>query len=88
MVLFECIFEFLDEKFFVVDLEIVMFLEDMKGKVEFKYVLFFYDGKWKVLNNVLIDIKEGQMVVLVGYIGSGKMFIVNLIICFYDVNEG
>lgn len=84
----ERIFEFLDEKPLVADLETATSLEDMKGKVEFKHVSFSYDGKRKALNNVSIDIKEGQTVALVGHTGSGKTSIANLITRFYDVNEG
>ncbi len=45
-------------------------------------------GKRKALNNVSIEIKEGQTVALVGHTGSGKTSIANLITRFYDVNEG
>ncbi|NGY85991.1 ABC transporter ATP-binding protein [Bacillus megaterium] len=68
----ERIFEFLDEKPLVADLETATSLENMKGKVEFEHVSFSYDGKRKALNNVSIEIKEGQTVALVGHTGSGK----------------
>lgn len=52
--------------------------------VEFRNVMFFYDGVWDVFFDILFMVNEGEIVVLVGYMGSGKSFIINLLMCFYE----
>lgn len=49
----------------------------------FSYLL----GK-EILYGVLIYVYCGEMVVFVGLIGLGKMMVMNLLNCFYDVDSG
>lgn len=58
------------------------------GKIEFCNVIFFYDGKNEVLKNISFVVNFGEIVVLVGYIGSGKSLIINVFMCFYEFYEG
>ena len=66
------------------------FPEIFKGKIEFKNVTFAYPTKpkQKILKNLSLIINPGEQVALVGYSGSGKSTIIQLIERFYDVNEG
>ncbi|CAD2076419.1 ABC transporter ATP-binding protein [Phocicoccus pinnipedialis] len=58
------------------------------GHIEFKNVTFSYDGKVDVLKNISFEVKPGETVALVGHTGSGKSSIINLIMRFYEFNEG
>lgn len=49
---------------------------------------FSYDGKTKVLENVNLEIKEGEQIAVVGASGEGKTTLIQLIARFYDVTEG
>ena len=61
-----------------------------KGKIEFKNVTFAYPTKpnIKILKNLSLLIEPGQQAALVGYSGSGKSTIIQLIERYYDINEG
>ena len=61
--------------------------EQFKDCIEFKNVNFKYDEKY-VLNNINLKIKRGQQIAFVGRSGSGKSTMLDLIIRFYDPNEG
>lgn len=84
----ERIFEFLDEKPIVSEIENAVVLDDVKGRITFKDVEFSYDGSRKALKGVSLEMKEGQKIALVGHTGSGKTTIANLINRFYDSTAG
>ena len=66
------------------------FPENFKGKIEFKNVTFAYPTKPKnlILQNLSLTINPGQHVALVGFSGSGKSTIIQLIERYYDPIEG
>ena len=66
------------------------FPENFKGKIEFKNVTFAYPTKpkQKILKNLSLIINPGEQAALVGYSGSGKSTIIQLIERYYDVNDG
>ncbi|TXC92151.1 ABC transporter ATP-binding protein [Metabacillus litoralis] len=84
----ERIFEFIDEKPIVAELQNPTRLANMKGKIEFEHVEFAYDSSRKALNDISLTIEAGQTVALVGHTGSGKTTIANLISRFYDATGG
>jgi len=55
--------------------------------VRFEDVDFSY-GEKSVLKNINLDVKNGEVLALVGMSGGGKTSLVNLIPRFYDVNKG
>lgn len=63
-------------------------LKNCKGHVEFRNVSFSYNSGSRVLSNINLEVKPGEMVALVGPVGSGKSTIINLLPRFYDVTEG
>lgn len=66
-------------------------LEDAKitrGKIEFRHVSFSYDGKNQVLKDISFVADENQTVALVGHTGSGKSSIINVLMRFYEFEEG
>ena len=82
------IYNILDHKEYLEDLEEGMILEQVKGKIEFKNVWFSYDNKNWVLKNVSFTIEPGQSIALVGKTGCGKTTITNLINRFYEIQQG
>lgn len=82
------IYDILDRKEFLEDLETGIQLKDVKGKIEFKNVWFSYDNKNWVLKNVSFIIEPGQSIALVGKTGCGKTTITNLINRFYEIQQG
>ena len=64
--------------------------EKIRGKIEFKNVSFIYPGKKKVkvLDNISFKILPGTKIGFVGLSGSGKSTILQLLLRFYEPNEG
>jgi ATP-binding cassette subfamily B protein len=60
----------------------------IKGEVKFDNVVFGYDKNKVVIKGFNADIKPGQRIAIVGPTGAGKTTIVNLLMRFYDVNQG
>ena len=66
------------------------FPSEFKGKIEFKNVTFAYPTKPEniILNNLSLTINPGQHAALVGFSGSGKSTIIQLIERYYDPVKG
>jgi ATP-binding cassette subfamily B protein len=84
----ERVFEFLEEKEEVINLEGVEVTKSVTGEVEFKNVSFSYEKGKKVIKNFSTHIQPGQKVAIVGPTGAGKTTIVNLLMRFYDPQGG
>lgn len=85
----ERIFRFRDIRSTIVDSETpVKMSADLKGEIVFDHVTFSYKKGTPVLNDVSFTIQPGEKVALVGYTGSGKTTIINLINRFYEVDSG
>lgn len=61
---------------------------DVKGNISFKNINFSYVEGEQVLKNFNLEVKPGQKIAIVGATGSGKTTIVNLLMRFYDPQEG
>lgn len=66
------IYDILDNKEYLEDLEGGIIPEDIKGKIEFKNVWFAYEGEDWILKNVSFTVEPGQNIALVGKTGSRK----------------
>ena len=62
-------------------------MEIQRFDIEFQNVSFSY-GQDEVIRDVSFTVQEGSMTALVGYSGSGKSTIANLIVRFWDVQHG
>jgi ABC-type multidrug transport system fused ATPase/permease subunit len=56
--------------------------------IEFQDVTFGYDKNIPVLNNLNMKIRKNEVVAIVGPTGAGKSSLVNLILRFYDPQQG
>ena len=59
-----------------------------EAKIEFKNVTFSYDGETDVLKDINFTVNPGETVALVGHTGSGKSSIINVLMRFYEYQEG
>ena len=59
-----------------------------KGAINFNNVSFNYGENKGVIDNLDLNIKAGEKVGLVGRSGAGKSTMVNLLLRFYDVEQG
>jgi ATP-binding cassette, subfamily B, multidrug efflux pump len=59
-----------------------------EGRIEFKNLTFSYDGQRDVLKNISFTANPGETVALVGHTGSGKSSIINLLMRFYEYENG
>jgi len=82
------IFEILDTNPTIVVKEDAKVIERVRGDVEFKNVFFSYDGIRPILEDLSFNVKEGEMIGLVGSSGGGKSTITKLMTRFYDVQGG
>lgn len=65
-------------------------VEEVKGKIEFKNVWFRYPTRKEdfVLKGLNITVNPNEQVALVGESGCGKSTFVNLLMRFYDIDDG
>ena len=84
----ERIFALLDTPVEVRSPEVIRLKPDSTGVIAFENVTFAYVPGEPVLKNVSFRVEPGQRIALVGATGSGKTTIVNLLLRFYDVQEG
>lgn len=63
-------------------------LENVKGSVEINNLYFSYNLDRELLKNVNINVEQGKTVAIVGPTGCGKTTLINLLMRFYDPNNG
>ena len=86
----ERVFEFLEEKEMTDERTLIKTLDknDVKGQIEFKHVKFGYDKNKTIINDFSAIAKPGKKIAIVGPTGAGKTTMVNLLMKFYEINEG
>ena len=63
-------------------------LRDVEGRVDLSHVAFSYVPEKQLITDFNLSVKPGQRVAIVGPTGCGKTTVINLLMRFYDVNEG
>ena len=86
----ERVFEFLDEPEMSDQKALSAKLDrnKVKGDIEFKNVKFGYDDDKLIIHDFSAKAKVGQKIAIVGPTGAGKTTMVNLLMKFYDINDG
>src|SRR5438874_1787533 len=83
----ERVFEFLDAEEEVPD-QARAELPDPQGDVALEHVSFRYEPEKPLISDFNLEVRPGQTIAIVGPTGAGKTTIVNLLMRFYDIDEG
>ena len=60
----------------------------LHGRVEFEHIAFSYDPERPLIEDLSLVAEAGQTVAIVGHTGAGKTTLVNLIMRFYELDDG
>ena len=84
----EKVFAIMDSEPEKIDAPDAQILTDVQGDVEFTNVKFGYVPERTIIKDLSLNVKKGNTIAIVGPTGAGKTTIINLLMRFYDVNEG
>ena len=82
------VFELMEAEPQIPDAPDAKVLTDARGYVELEDVSFSYVPEQKLIQHFNLSVKPGQRVAIVGPTGCGKTTVINLLMRFYDVNQG
>ena len=84
----ERVFELLDEAEEIGESETPVQLDHVSGHIVFDDVSFRYAPETPLIENLSLDAEPGSTVAIVGPTGAGKTTLVNLLMRFYEIDEG
>lgn len=84
----ERVFLLLDEEEEVKETEEALELNNVRGSVRFEDVSFRYLPDKPLIDNMNIEVQPGDTVAIVGPTGAGKTTLVNLLMRYYELNDG
>ena len=82
------LFELMDEPNVPSDAEDARVLDVADGNVALKNVAFSYTPEQDLIRDLNLTVRPGQRIAIVGPTGCGKTTVINLLMRFYDVNDG
>ncbi len=82
------LFELIDAEPETPDHEDAVVLTRADGSVELDHVSFSYVPEIKLIEDLNLSVRTGQKIAIVGKTGCGKTTLINLLMRFYDVNQG
>ena len=82
------IFELIEEAPEIPDSKEAEVLKDIRGNVAAEHVSFSYVPEQKLIEDFNLKVSPGQKIAVVGPTGCGKTTLINLLMRFYDVNDG
>ena len=82
------LFEIIDATPQTPDASDAVVLGKVDGSVEVKDVSFSYVPEVKLIEGLNLSVQAGQKIAIVGTTGCGKTTLINLLMRFYDVDEG
>ena len=86
------VFELLDEPAETADAPESMVLGremvEQNSNISLKHVAFSYDKEKPLIKDLNLEVKKGQRVAIVGPTGCGKSTLINLLMRFYDIDDG
>ena len=86
----ERVFEFIEEDEMDNEEHLLGILDKNKasGNIEFNNVKFGYNKDKVIINDFSCKVKKGQKIAIVGPTGAGKTTLVNLLMKFYNIDDG
>ena len=84
----EKVFAIIDEAPEVADVENAIDPTEVRGEVTLEHVRFGYDPNRIIIKDLNLEAKQGNLIAIVGPTGAGKTTIINLLMRFYDVDDG
>lgn len=85
----ERVFEFLEsEEMKKEEPKVHLDKSKVKGNITFNHVKFGYNKNKMIIKDFSLDVKSGEKIAIVGPTGAGKTTLVNLLMKFYDINDG
>jgi len=82
------LFDFIDTPVQEPDAPGAVELKKADGRVNVENISFSYRKEVPLLTDISIDVKPGQRIAIVGPTGCGKTTMINLLMRFYDVDQG
>lgn len=82
------VFSFLGEEELIDERDKDIVLKEVEGNIIFENVKFGYEKDKKIIKNFSASVKAGQKVAIVGPTGAGKTTVVNLLMRFYEIDNG
>ena len=82
------IFELIEKEPQIPDAESAKVLKEPEGAVSLQNVSFRYIPEKPLIRDFNLEVKPGQRIAIVGPTGCGKTTVINLLMRFYDVDEG
>ena len=82
------IFALIEEKEEVQEKEDAYVLENAEGNISCEKVYFSYVSDKKLIEDFNLNVEQGQRVAIVGPTGCGKTTLINLLMRFYDTDNG
>ncbi|OXM82976.1 ABC transporter ATP-binding protein [Paenibacillus rigui] len=84
----ERVFELLDEQEEAAETAHPQVIQRARGEVRFQDVRFGYKEDELLIDRMNIDVASGQTIAIVGPTGAGKTTLINLLMRFYELNDG
>jgi len=84
----ERVFELLDEAEEIPAVESPVKLQHVRGHIAIEKVSFRYEAETPLIENLSLDARPGSTIAIVGPTGAGKTTLVNLLMRFYEIDEG
>lgn len=82
------VFDFLEEDVETPDAKDAKILQQSQGSVQLQHVFFSYQEEKPLIQDLNLEVKPKQKIAIVGPTGCGKTTLINLLMRFYDMNQG